>query len=74
MRRYLRQIRSMLPCGASCSVSISDSSWYVVSRTASRSGNTATANLTMGRRALGVTVSTSNYTITLSCDKSGNLS
>lgn len=59
---------------ASCSVSISDSSWYVVSRTASRSGNTATANLTMGRRALGVTVSTSNYTITLSCDKSGNLS
>jgi hypothetical protein len=46
----------------------------VVSRTASRSGNTATANLTMGHRARGVTVSTSNYTISLSCDKSGNLS
>lgn len=58
----------------SCSVSISDSSWYVVSNTTTRSGNTATTNLTMGLKALGVTVAKPSYTITLSCDKDGNLS
>lgn len=58
----------------SCSVSILDSAWYVVSNSTTRSGNTATTNLTMGLKALGVTVAKPTYTITLSCDKDGNLS
>lgn len=59
---------------ANCSVSINDSSWYVVTKSASRSGNTATAVLTMGKTAMGVTTTKSTYTITLSCDANGNLS
>lgn len=59
---------------ANCSVSISDSEWYVISNSTTRSGNTATTNLTMGRKVLGITVTKPSYTITLSCDKDGNLS
>lgn len=59
---------------ASCSISIYNSAWYTVSSSTSRSGNTATANVTMGRKVLGVTVQTIPITITLSCDANGNLS
>lgn len=58
---------------ASCSVTISDHHFYVVSKNTTRSGNTATTHLTLGRRLLGVTVSKTNYTITLSCTKDGVL-
>ena len=54
-------------------ISISDSHYYEVSRSVGHSGNTATADFTMGYRVLGVTVSTSPYTLTLSCDANGNL-
>ena len=59
---------------ASCTVTIYDSKWYEISNTTSRSGNTATTQLTMGRKFLGITVSKPEYTITLTCDKNGNLS
>ena len=59
---------------ASCSVTVNDSAWYVVSKSASYSGNTATANLTMGKKFLGITIDKPKYTITLTCDKDGNLS
>lgn len=59
---------------ASCSVTVNDSAWYVVSKSASYSGNTATANLTMGKKFLGITIDKPEYTITLTCDKDGNLS
>lgn len=59
---------------ASCSVTVYDSDWYQVSKSTSRSGNTATTQLTMGHKVLGVTVSKPSYTITLSCDANGNLS
>lgn len=39
-----------------------------------RAGNTANAKLTVIQKFLGITVDTYNYTITLSCDKDGNLS
>ena len=39
-----------------------------------RSGNTAYGKLTVGKKLLGVTVGTYNYTLTLTCDKDGNLS
>ena len=60
--------------GASCAVTIYDSDWYVVSNSTSHSGNTATTQLTMGYKVLGITVYTHTYTITLSCDANGNLS
>lgn len=59
---------------ASCSVTIYDSDWYQVSKSTSRSGNTATTQLTMGHKVLGVTISKPSYTLTLSCDANGNLS
>lgn len=59
---------------ASCSVTIYNSNWYQVSKSTSRSGNTATTQLTMGHKVLGVTISKPSYTLTLSCDANGNLS
>lgn len=59
---------------ASCTLTIYDSNWYQVSKSTSRSGNTATTVLTMGQKVLGVTIAKPSYTITLSCDANGNLS
>lgn len=59
---------------ASCSVTIYNSNWYQISKSTSRSGNTATTQLTMGQKVLGVTISKPSYTLTLSCDANGNLS
>lgn len=59
---------------SSCSVTIYNSNWYTVSKTATKSGNTATASVTMGKKVLGVTVSKVPITINLSCDANGNLS
>lgn len=59
---------------SSCTVTINDNSWYVVSKSASKSGSTATANVTMGRKVLGITITKNDYTLTLTCDKNGNLS
>jgi hypothetical protein len=58
----------------SCAVTIYESNWYEYSNTTTRSGSTATTALVMGRKFLGVTVSKPEYTITLTCDKDGNLS
>lgn len=59
---------------SSCNVTIYDNSWYTVSKTVGKSGNTATATVTMGLKVLGVTVSKPTYNLTLTCDKDGNLS
>ena len=59
---------------ASCSVTIYESKWYEISNATTRSGNMATTALTMGKKFLGITVSRPEYTITLTCDKDGNLS
>lgn len=59
---------------ASCTVTVYDSRWYEISNTTTRSGGTATTALTMGRKLLGITISKPEYTITLTCDKDGNLS
>ena len=58
---------------ANCTVSISNNSWYLISKTCTKSGNAATANVTMGLKYLGKTVQTIPITITLSCDANGNL-
>ena len=59
---------------SSCSITIYDDAWYTVSKSATRSGNTANAAITMGRKVLGITVAKKDYQWSLSCDKNGNLS
>lgn len=59
---------------SSVNVSISDNAWYLISKSAAKSGNTATATVTMGLKVLGITVSKPTYNLTLTCDKDGNLS
>lgn len=54
-------------------VTIYNSNWSVVSQTSSKSGNTATANITMGLKQI-IGTSKVPITLTLSCDKYGNLS
>ncbi len=66
---------SSASCTASrVNVTIYDSSWYVVSEDAQKSENKATASVTMGQKALGVTVNKVPVSLTLSCDANGNLS
>lgn len=59
---------------SSISVSISNSAWYTISKSAGKSGASATGSVTMGKKLLGVTVSQISRNLTLTCDKNGNLS
>lgn len=59
---------------SNCNVTIYDSAWYTVSKSASKSGNSATAVLTMGKKLLGVTITRVPINMSLSCDANGNLS
>lgn len=59
---------------ASCSVSVYDSDWYTISKSADRSGNTGTASVTMGQKLLGVTVNEVDAYLEITCDANGNLS
>lgn len=58
---------------ASLSITFHANNFYKVSGSASWSGNTATANYTIGQKFLGVTIGTTAYSLTLSCDKDGHL-
>lgn len=60
--------------GSSCNVTIYNSEWYTISKNATKSGNTASASVTMGKKLLGVTVSQIPANISLKCDANGNLS
>lgn len=59
---------------SSINATITDTAWYVVSKSASQSGATASGELTMGRKFLGITVDKEPVGLTLTCDKDGNLS
>lgn len=59
---------------SSCNITVYQNNWYEISKTATRSGNTAYATFTMGRKVLGITVSKKDYSLTLSCDANGILS
>lgn len=59
---------------ANCEIYIYDTAYYVVSKTAAKSGSTATASITIGRTVLGITVAKDSYSMTLTCDKNGTLS
>lgn len=59
---------------SSVNVTIYDSSWYVISKSASKNGNTATGTATIGEKVSGVTITRVPVNLTLSCDANGNLS
>ena len=59
---------------ATCTTTVYNSNWYEYSKSTTRNGGTATTNLVMGRKLLGVTVSKFSRTLTLTCDSNGNLS
>lgn len=59
---------------SSVSVTIYDSDWYTISKSAGKSGSSATASVSMGRKALGVTVDQKDITIKLTCSANGSLS
>lgn len=59
---------------SSCTVTVYDSSWYQVSKSVGKSGDTANATLTMGHKLLGVTITKKTVNMTLTCDPNGNLS
>lgn len=66
---------SSATCTAStCNVTTYDSAWYTVSKSTSKSGNSATAAVTMGKTLLGVTITKVPVDMILSCDANGNLS
>ena len=58
---------------SSCDVTLYSSDWYVISKSAGKSGNSATASVTMGELAAGVTVSRVPVSLTLKCDGKGNV-
>lgn len=59
---------------ASCTVTIYESAWYTISKSASKSGNTAYGSVTMGYKLLGVTIKEVPANLSLKCDENGNLS
>ena len=59
---------------ASCNVTISDSSYYVVSKDVSKSGNKALCTLIMGEKFLGITIDKETINMSITCDANGNLS
>ena len=59
---------------SSCNVIIYDSDWYEISKSATKSGSTASATFTVGRKFLGITIEKETHTISLSCNKNGVLS
>lgn len=59
---------------ASDSVSINNSSWEKISSSTSKSGNTATGNVSMRLYVLGLPQQSISRTITLKCSNTGTLS
>lgn len=59
---------------ASYTYSITDDSWHFDSASTSKSGNKATATGTFKKKILLITTDTRSCTVTLECDKNGNLS
>ena len=59
---------------SSCTVSITNDAWYTISKTASKSGNAATADVVMGKKFLGIKIDEESVSMRLTCDANGNLS
>ena len=59
---------------AKYSYNIYDSSWSLDSASTSKSANKAIGNATFKKKVLFITTDTKSFTLTLTCDKYGNLS
>lgn len=59
---------------SSVSVSIINDNWYTVSKSASKSGASATGTVTMGKKWLGITVNKEAVNMSLTRSASGTLS
>lgn len=59
---------------SSMDVMIYNSECYVISKSAGKNGSTANGSATIGKKLLGVTVSSTPVSLSLSCDANGNLS
>ena len=54
-------------------ITIYVSAWYTISKSATKSSNTANGNATVGLKNAGITVSRVPVTLTIACDANGNL-
>ena len=62
-------------CTASdCSVTIYNSDWYVISKSAAKNKNAASATAVLGYKMLGVKIDEKTCSLTLTCDANGNFS
>lgn len=59
---------------SSMNITIQDSNWYIVSKSATKSGSTAYGSAKMGVKSMGSTVTTVPVSLSLNCDANGNLS
>lgn len=57
---------------SNCEVEISDSNWYLESKSASKSGATATAQVTMSRKIMGIKFNTETIDLSLTCTPNGD--
>lgn len=57
-----------------CVITVTDTDWYLISKSAGKSGSSATATVTMGRKFMGVQLEEETTNLTLTCDKNGKLS
>lgn len=56
---------------AICTASIYDRTWYIISKTASKSGNVAYGNAVLGYKILGVVIDKRPINLTLTCSPTG---
>ena len=59
---------------SSCTTSVSDSAWSEISKSAGKSGSSATAEVTMGEKILGITINRESISMKLTCSATGSLS
>ncbi len=59
---------------ASCTVSITDTAWYIISKSAGKSGSSAIGDVVMGRKFLGIKIDEETLNMKITCDANGNLS
>lgn len=58
---------------ATCNVTIYNPDWYEVSKTTGTANGTASAELVMGYKVIGITTKTVPVSMSITCDKDGNL-
>ena len=55
-----------------CEITITDTTWQIDTNEATKSGNTATAEVRMVKKFLGITINSQDVELTLSCSPTGD--